>query len=147
MSPVRFSHSGWPQAYWLHLRQPAGQGKDIKKGDFIGILNSSIIGSAEDRMSAAKLLLDEIKIPIKSPFLISLPSIWVSLTEYVTCPLFTFRMALLAFNPDQPADVNEANMLEAIRNVKSGQVTYSHFLQPRSPPDWQPSQYWNCSEE
>ncbi|WP_375005362.1 DAK2 domain-containing protein [Bacillus velezensis] len=33
--------------------------------------------------------------------------------------------ALLAFNPDQPADVNEANMLEAIRNVKSGQVTYS----------------------
>jgi dihydroxyacetone kinase-like predicted kinase len=31
--------------------------------------------------------------------------------------------ALLAFNPDQPADVNEANMLEAIRNVKSGQVS------------------------
>ncbi|KXZ14910.1 hypothetical protein AXI59_03425 [Bacillus nakamurai] len=34
-------------------------GKDIKKGDFIGILNSSIIGSAGDRFSAAKLLLDE----------------------------------------------------------------------------------------
>lgn len=34
-------------------------GKDIKKGDFIGILNSLIIGSVEDWISVVKLLLDE----------------------------------------------------------------------------------------
>lgn len=33
--------------------------------------------------------------------------------------------ALLAFNPDQEAEANEANMLSAIQQVKSGQVTYS----------------------
>ncbi|MBT2624362.1 DAK2 domain-containing protein [Bacillus sp. HU-1818] len=33
--------------------------------------------------------------------------------------------ALLAFNPQQEAEVNEANMLDAIQQVKSGQVTYS----------------------
>ncbi|KAF1681104.1 DAK2 domain-containing protein [Bacillus sp. SKDU12] len=33
--------------------------------------------------------------------------------------------ALLAFNPDQEAEVNEANMLSSIQQVKSGQVTYS----------------------
>ncbi|WP_273796714.1 DAK2 domain-containing protein [Bacillus sp. AGSP2] len=33
--------------------------------------------------------------------------------------------ALLAFNPDQEAEANEANMLSAIQQVKSGQVTFS----------------------
>ncbi|MBU8612961.1 MULTISPECIES: DAK2 domain-containing protein [Bacillus] len=33
--------------------------------------------------------------------------------------------ALLAFNPDQAAEANEANMLSAIQQVKSGQVTFS----------------------
>ncbi|MCY9203219.1 DAK2 domain-containing protein [Bacillus atrophaeus] len=33
--------------------------------------------------------------------------------------------ALLAFNPQQEPEVNEANMLDAIQQVKSGQVTYS----------------------
>ncbi|PJY98700.1 hypothetical protein CPT06_19115 [Bacillus vallismortis] len=33
--------------------------------------------------------------------------------------------ALLAFHPDQEAEANEANMLSAIQQVKSGQVTYS----------------------
>ncbi|MDN0190727.1 MULTISPECIES: DAK2 domain-containing protein [unclassified Bacillus (in: firmicutes)] len=33
--------------------------------------------------------------------------------------------ALLAFNPDQEAEANETNMLSAIQQVKSGQVTYS----------------------
>ncbi|MGG7220538.1 DAK2 domain-containing protein [Bacillus sp. ATD] len=33
--------------------------------------------------------------------------------------------ALLAFNPDQEAEANKANMLSAIQQVKSGQVTYS----------------------
>ncbi|MFP7232404.1 DAK2 domain-containing protein [Bacillus subtilis] len=34
-------------------------GKDIKKGDFMGILNGTIIGTAEDQLSAAKMLLAE----------------------------------------------------------------------------------------
>ncbi|WP_276733665.1 DAK2 domain-containing protein [Bacillus sp. (in: firmicutes)] len=34
-------------------------GKDIKKGDFMGILNGTIIGTAEDQLSAAKMLLSE----------------------------------------------------------------------------------------
>ncbi|MED0799815.1 DAK2 domain-containing protein [Bacillus inaquosorum] len=34
-------------------------GKDIKKGDFMGILNGTIIGTAEDQLSAAKILLSE----------------------------------------------------------------------------------------
>lgn len=34
-------------------------GKDIKKGDFMGILNGKIIGTAEDQLSAAKMLLAE----------------------------------------------------------------------------------------
>ncbi|MGQ4252918.1 DAK2 domain-containing protein [Bacillus subtilis] len=33
--------------------------------------------------------------------------------------------ALLAFNPDQEVEANEANMLSAIQQVKSGQVTFS----------------------
>ncbi|MBV7320689.1 DAK2 domain-containing protein [Bacillus halotolerans] len=34
-------------------------GQDIKKGDFMGILNGTIIGSAEDQLGAAKMLLSE----------------------------------------------------------------------------------------
>ncbi|MCY8721864.1 DAK2 domain-containing protein [Bacillus inaquosorum] len=34
-------------------------GKDIKKGDFMGILNGTIIGTAEDQLSAAKMLMSE----------------------------------------------------------------------------------------
>ncbi|MED4854580.1 DAK2 domain-containing protein [Bacillus atrophaeus] len=34
-------------------------GHDIKKGDFMGILNGTIIGSAEDQLAAAKMLLSE----------------------------------------------------------------------------------------
>lgn len=34
-------------------------GKDIKKGDFMGILNGTIIGTSENQLSAAKMLLSE----------------------------------------------------------------------------------------
>ncbi|RCK10919.1 hypothetical protein DT075_24705 [Bacillus licheniformis] len=122
-------------------------GIDIKKGDFMGILNGKIVETASDQLTAAKKLIagmidedSEIVTVIKGEdapeeeaFLPNNSNIVMAANQaadvagqhVIVIPTKTVPQgmaALLAFNPALSADENEAAMLGAIGEVKSGQI-------------------------